>query len=131
MKIREKIKVIETNELCDAWRNFHPIQRQYTWAHVNGNALSMARLDRIYCFKYQASIIKSCSIHPVGISDHSLVQVSIFVKNIKCTSAYWHFNVTLLSDNAFKDAVSCFWRNYTKTKSEYTSLQQWWDIGKG
>ncbi len=50
---------------------------------------------------------------------------------MKCNSAYWHFNVTLLSDNVFIDAVKYFWSGYTKTKAEYTSLQQWWNIGKG
>ncbi len=56
--------------------------------------------------------------------------VSSFVKDVKCNSAYWHFNVTLLSDIVFIDAFKYFWSGYTKTKAEYTSLQQWWDIGK-
>lgn len=91
----------------------------------------MARLDRFYCFKHQVTAFKSSSIIPVGISDHSLVQCSVFIKNVKCNSAYWHFNVTLLSDNVFKKAFECFWNNYRQTKSEYSSLQQWWDVGKG
>lgn len=122
--------LIEMHDLSDVWRVFHPTQRQYTWTHVKDNVLSMARLDRFYCFKHQINILKSCSIHPVGISDHFLVQVSIFIKDVKCKSAYWHFNVTLLSDKVFKEAFNFFWNNYSKTKSEYTSLQQWWDIGK-
>lgn len=110
---------------------FYKTQRQYTWTHVKDNSLSLARLDRFYCFKHQNNVLKGCSIHPVGISDHSLVQVSIFIKDVKCKSAYWHFNVTLLSDSVFKDTFKFFWSEYAKTKSDFTSLQQWWDIGKG
>lgn len=124
------VKVIEMNDLCDVWRFFHTTQRQYIWTHVKDNSLSLARIDRVYCFKHHSNVLKGCSIHPVGISDHCLVQVAIFVKVVKCKSVYWHFNVSLLSDHAFKDAFKYFWSGYTKEKSEYTSLQQWWDIGK-
>lgn len=37
----------------------------------------------------------------------------------------------LLSDTVFKGAFKCFWRVFRETKSEYSSLQQWWDVGKG
>lgn len=125
------VKIIETNDLCDVWRLFYKTHRQYTWSHVKENCLSLARLDQFYCFKHQSNVLKGCSIHPVGISDHSLVQVSICIKDVKCKSAYWHFNVSLLSDKEFNDIFKYFWSDYTKTKSEYNSLQQWWDIGKG
>lgn len=115
-------KLIEANELCDVWRHFHPTHQQYTWVHTKDNFLSMARLDRFYCLEHQTNVLKSCSIHPVGISDHSLVQVCVFIKDVKCSSAYWHFNVALLSENVFKNAFSLFWKNYTKTKSEYISV---------
>ncbi len=128
--MKSLISLIETNDLCDVWRSFHINQRQYTWTHAKDNVLSLARLDRLYCFKHHFNVLRGCSIHPVGFSDHSLVQVSIFVKDVKCSSAYWHFNVTLLSDIVFIDAFKYFWSGYTKTKAEYTSLQQWWDIGK-
>lgn len=45
---------------------------------------------------------------------------------------YWHFNVAFLSDNVYKNAYKKFLgSNYRKTNAVYSSLQQWWDVGKG
>ncbi len=56
---------------------------------------------------------------------------NFYKKDVKCNSAYLHFNVGLLSVSVFKSAFECFWNNSRETKSEYSSLQQWWDVGKG
>lgn len=122
--------MIETFELCDVWRCFHRSQRQYTWLHSRGNTLSLARLDRFYCYEHHFNVFKSSVISPVGFSDHSLVQCVVFIKNVKCRSAYWHFNTTLLTNNGFKESLRYFWFYFRRTKSEYSSLQQWWDVGK-
>ena len=124
------MRLTETFELCDVWRHFHPGQRQYTWVHSRDNMLSLARLDHVYVFSHHINVSRSCSISPVGISDHSLVQVSLFINHVKCNSAYWHFNASLLADNHLKNVLTFFWENYRLSKSEYNSLQQWWDIGK-
>ncbi len=43
---RKLIQMIETNELCDVWRNFNYRDKQYTvHGYVCDNLLSMARLD--------------------------------------------------------------------------------------
>lgn len=47
---------------------------------------------------------------------------------MKCNCAYWHFDVSLLSNNVFIDALKFFGVAKQK-KNSY--LQQWWDIGKG
>ncbi len=116
------MKPVETFELCDVWRHFYKSQWQYTWVHSRDNSLSLARLDRVYCFEHHINVFKGCSISPVGFSDHSLVQCSIFIKDVKCKSAYWHFNIPLLSDNDFKSVFRSFWLNYRQTKCEHFSL---------
>lgn len=60
--------------------------------------VTMARLDRWYCFKHHFNIIKQCAISPVGFSDHGLVSCNVFITNVKPRSAYWHFNTVLLQD---------------------------------
>lgn len=69
--------------------------------------VSLARIDRFYCYKHHLNIVKKCVIVPVGISDHCLVTCQVFIANIKARSAYWHFNTSLLSDKNFRD-VFCF-----------------------
>lgn len=80
------IKLVETNE-----RVMKKRKRQNTWVHTKDNSLSLARLDRFYCFENQANVFKGGSIVPVGISDHSLVQCSVCIKDVKCSSAVLAF----------------------------------------
>ncbi len=121
---------MKTHEIVDVWRNFHGIQRQYTWAHAYDNLISLARLDRFYCFKHQLNLFRSCSICPVGLSDHSLLQCAVSRSFIKPKSAYWHFNSNLLCDKDFKDIFKEFWNSFRTTKSSFQCLQQWWHVAK-
>ncbi len=117
------LNMIKTLQLCDVWR-------QYTWAHVKENCISLARLDLFYCFKHQKQCFKSCYICPVGFSDHSMVVACVFINSVKIKSAYWHFNSALLEDAHFCKCFSFFWLGWKSKKSSFTSIQQWWDIGK-
>lgn len=92
---RSLIKLIEHFELCDIWRFFHKNHWQYTWVHSRDFfifILSLGRLDRVYCFAHHINVFNSCTISPVGFSDHSLVQVSIHIKDLRFKIAYWEFN---------------------------------------
>ena len=94
------------------------------------NVLSLARLDRFYCFKHHLNIFKSSSIIPVGFTDHCMVHCSVLINNVKSKSAFWHFNTTLLADRNFIEALKYFWGEYRKIKCDFNSLQQWWGMGK-
>ena len=123
-------KLIETNDLVDVWRRLHDTKRQYTWAHVRENVISLARLDRFYCFTHHFGVFKMCHMLPVGFTDHSLVLSDVFVASVKPRSAYWHFNSTLLCDSNFKEAVKFFWNSFRDEKQNFKSLRLWWDCGK-
>ncbi len=114
------IQLLETRELYDVWRGLNGDKSQYTWTHCKDNLLSMARLDR---FKYHFNVVKNCFISPVGFSDHSLVVICVFLKCVKPSSAYWHFNTAILEDKILS-------KNHQNTKNDFISLQQWWDFGK-
>ncbi len=88
--------MIKTLQLVMCGGNFHCNDRQYTWAHVKENCISLARLDLFYCFKHQKQCFKSCYICPVGFSDHSMVVACVFINSVKIKSAYWHFNSAYL-----------------------------------
>lgn len=124
------IQFRETHELVDIWWNFHKTQRHYTWSHTHNNMLSLARLDRFYGFSHQLNLFRECTIIPVSFSDHSLVQCFLTLGSIKPKSAMWHFNNRLLIDMEFRDIFRFFWNEFRTTKSDFQSLQQWWDFGK-
>lgn len=123
-------QLIETHQLSDVWRSFNSNLRQYTWSHSKDNTLSLARLDRLYVFNHHVGIFKGCHIQPVGFSDHSLVSCSVFIKNIRLRSAYWHFNTALLNNQAFRTAFKYFWVRHRGSRPAFPSTQQWWDVGK-
>lgn len=127
---RTLIQCIHTHDLSDVWRTIHREQRQYTWTHTHSNMISMARLDRFYCYKHHLNIFRNCVIVPVGFSDHWLLYCSVTLKDVKPKSAYWHFNSSLVHDKHFKEVFKTFWADFKGSKSSFVSLQQWWDVGK-
>ena len=110
------------SELRDVWRSFHGIQKQYTWAHTKDNVLSLNM--------HHLNIFRSSFIIPVGFTDHCMVHCSVLINKVKTKSAFWHFNTTLLADRNFVEVFNFFWTEYRKCKGDYTSLQQWLDVGK-
>lgn len=116
------IQVIKTHELCDIWRHFNGNLRQYTWSHTRDNALSLARLDRFYSFKHHCGIFSKCFIVPVSFSDYSMVCCSFILNSIKPSSAYWHFNSTLLNDKNFKE-TEVFLGNFQSYKDLFPNFK--------
>ena len=123
-------QLVKGQTLVDMWRELHPTERQYTWTHCRENVISLARLDRMYCFRHHFNMVKRCIIAPVGFSDHSMVICDVCVPNITHKSAYWHFNNALLVDENFRDVFIFFWKDFRSRKAEFISLRQWWDCGK-
>lgn len=123
-------QLVYSHGLVDVWRRMHADCRKYTWSHLREDGISLARLDRFYCFKHHFNVFKDCRIVPVGFTDHSLVLCDVFFKNVLPKSAYWHFNSFLISDKGFKEALSYFLCVFRDRKSEFDSLRQWWDHGK-
>ena len=123
-------QIVKEHKLSDVWRVFNSNHRQYTWSHSKENFLSLARLDRLYCFTHHLNIFRRCHIQPVGFSDHALVSCSVFIKNIRLKSAYWHFNIVLLDNQAFRTAFKYFWESHRDSRYAFSSIQQWWDFGK-
>lgn len=123
-------QLVETHSLSDVWREMHGQNRQYTWVQSRENVISMARLDRFYCFKHHFSVLKGCWILPVGFSDHCMVSCNVFIANLKHRSAYWHFTTALLLDVHFKESFIFFWKVFRTRKEDFISLKQWWDRGK-
>jgi exonuclease III len=123
-------RIIATYDLSDVWRSKHGNCRQYSWSHARDNYITLARLDRFYCFNHHLQIFKKCFLSPVGFSDHFLLVGTVFISRVKPKSAYWHFNISLLNDCTFKKCLTFLWEEWRCKKHEHSSLQQWWDLGK-
>lgn len=54
----------------------------------------------------------------------------VFLTDQKHVRTFWHFNVKLLNDFNFCDNFKYFWFYWQAQKEFYTSLIQWWEVGK-
>ncbi len=123
-------QVISESGLVDVWRVKHLRGRQYTWVKVSDGRVSAARLDRVYMSQSFANRLLNSNIHPVGFTDHHLVTLKVHVSPTISTRTYWHFNIRLLQDRDFCRKFEVFWGIWRGRKGEFTSLSQWWDVGK-
>ena len=88
-------RIVESYDLEDVWRSKHSTERELSWFHCRDKYLSLARLDRFYCYGHHIPFFKSCFMSPVGFSDHFMVIGTVFISGVKPKSAYWHFNTDL------------------------------------
>ncbi|MBN3285380.1 YTX2 protein, partial [Polyodon spathula] len=128
---KELSAVLKVQSLVDVWRNLYPRVKQYTWVKVNNNnQISKARLDRLYCTKQNLNQIFKSNIIPTMLSDHHCVLLTICLPSAAPSKSYWHFNTKLLEDKQFLDLFKAFWVSWRQQSMKYSSIQQWWDIGK-
>jgi len=122
--------LIVYHNLVDVWRESFPQTRQYTWVKINSNMVSGARLDRIYVQKSKRDHFYNSCIFPTALSDHHCLSIDFFTAESTCKNFFWKFNNRLLLDQNFVHSFTYFWEIWRESKTKYTSLSQWWDIGK-
>ncbi len=85
--------------LCDAWRSFHTNSREYTFfSHVHH---SYSRLDYFLVSSSLLNDISDTEIHPIAVSDHAAVSLTLVNKKATPPSNNWRFNTSLLKDDDF------------------------------
>ena len=126
--------VLENLSLYDVWRRRNPAEKKYTWYRANPSSqygVSKARLDRLYLPTAFLSSVSLCKILPCSLSDHSAVTVTIKLPSSTCRgSAYWHFNNSLLDDQAYRELITDFWTGWRERQNEFPDICAWWDFGK-
>lgn len=122
--------LINRHNLIDLWRHAYPHVKQYTWLKMNSNHVSAARLDRFYTEECNKGRFFSNRISPTSMSDHHYISMSMSVLSPKSYKSHWHFNNTLLQDHIFVHSFGLFWKSWREERGSYSSLRQWWDLGK-
>lgn len=116
--------------IVDIWRVLHPLTSTFSWSKPDGSLSS--RIDFIGCPYPWIHRVVSCDIFPCPFSDHSsvLLRVTIPVP-LPRGPGRWKLNVSTLKDADFITAVSDFWSSWKNRKTDFSTLQLWWDRGKG
>ena len=80
---------------------------------------------------FPGSIVSRLVILSCPFSDHSAVLLKCPIPELLSRGpGRWRLNISILSDDAFVDAVKVFWASWRLYKTSFDSLQSWWDRGK-
>lgn len=111
-------KAIDTMEeeldLVDAWRFFHPSDKEFTfYSHPH---ISYSRIDYFLISRSLLSITEHTTIGTILISDHAPVGMALRLGQLpKCRSTRWRFNSSLLRDEHsvefIKSEILDYWVN--------------------
>uniref|UniRef100_A0A669DGZ9 Reverse transcriptase domain-containing protein n=1 Tax=Oreochromis niloticus TaxID=8128 RepID=A0A669DGZ9_ORENI len=115
--------------LCDAWRSLHPNSKEYSFfSHVHH---SYSRLDYFLISSSLLSDISDTEIHPIAVSDHAPVSLTLMQKNNTTPSKNWRFNTSLLKDEEFIKYFKKEWTSYLDFNDiPGTSASVLWEAGK-
>lgn len=112
----------------DIWRQLHPSVPGFTWSGWNG--LGSSRIDLIGCPFSWLSTVSACDIVPCSFSDHSAVLSSVVPLAVPISSGLWKLNVSVLQEPDYDRLVSDFWVGWCQRMSAFSSLSDWWEMGK-
>uniref|UniRef100_A0A3B3HAI8 Reverse transcriptase domain-containing protein n=1 Tax=Oryzias latipes TaxID=8090 RepID=A0A3B3HAI8_ORYLA len=115
--------------LCDVWRLFHPTKRTYTFFSTVHQSYS--RLDYFLVNSSLLSIATEAQIHPITISDHAPVSLTLKNKTSPPSLRSWRFNTSLLRDPNFIDFLAKEWSSYLQN-NDHPGISSCllWEAGK-
>ena len=114
----------------DVWRSCHPDQQAFTWLRPDGTRAS--RTDLVGCPVSWLPSVSCCDILACPFSDHSAVCLSLssLPDAVSRGPGFWKLNTSILSESDFVHEISAFWSSWRNSKDSFTSLLDWWDLGK-
>lgn len=99
-----------------------------TYTYVSGNSAS--RLDRFYLPQDLVHHVRSVETVPICFSDHLavIVHLGVSLPFLPIGRSYWKLNTECLRQAAITEEISGLWRQWSKQKSRYGDLADWWDL---
>ncbi len=115
--------------LGDSWRMRNPSSREYSY--FSPLHQSSSRIDYFLVSKSFTQHIQENRIHPIIISDHAPVSLSIKLNlNIRSPTR-WRFNTSLLQDPHFTPLIKREWASFLEMNdSPEISPSLLWETGK-
>ena len=96
---QQLLEILDTMQLVDVWRTFHPEEIRYTWRRKN--PIKQARLDFFLVSDQLFEEVKNCSIEAGYRTDHSMIILNLGLNTHKHRQTFWKFNNSLLKDTEY------------------------------
>ena len=119
--------VIQTFNLIDVCRVFHPNQAKYTFKRKHLQNCVMSRIDRILVSK-DFQLVSYDQVDCVQ-SDHELIHTQLqFQSEVKRGKGVWKNNTKIYKNEKFYEDFEKFWDNLKVKKRAmyYNNLKKWW-----
>lgn len=119
----------QTANLIDYWRQFHPLNKEYTF-----HSAAHGRFSRIDYFLGAADMtawVDDAEIHEIVISDHSPISLTIRDTARRPNYHHWRFPSHLETQESFKAFLLREWLLYSDMNdSSKDNLTLYWEAGK-
>lgn len=97
--------------LVDIWRQLNPDKKEYTC--YSGRHSTYNRLDYFFIYKQNVTLVKSCNISSINMSDHAAISLTILLQSSKGRSL-WRLNNSLLQESNFIEMVKKQLKDYVE-----------------
>lgn len=87
-------KMIKEADLCDVWRDIHPIERDYT--HYSAAHKVHSRIDFFLINTIDRYRVIDCKVGIADISDHNTIHLTIHLNN-RNRKTLWKMNISILN----------------------------------
>ena len=100
---QQLLEILDTMQLVDVSRTFHPEEIRYTWRRKN--PIKQARLDFFLVSDQLFEKVKNCSIEAGYRTDHSMITLNLGLNTHKRRQTFWKFNNSLLKDTEYTKII--------------------------
>ena len=90
--------------LLDIYRLLHPNVTRFTWR--KRNPIKHARLDFFLISDIMTDIVKTCNIGVAYRSDHSVIELELFLNKFTVGKGIWKFNNSLLKRQDYLNLIN-------------------------
>ncbi|CAK8678480.1 unnamed protein product [Clavelina lepadiformis] len=121
-KKTELMKLCETYDLKDHFREIYGQKKIYTWQ----NGISKSRIDRFYLSKYLHAT--EISQQPSHLTDHEKITINLNVVAPPPRGiGLWKNNTQTYADKEFLEVLECKWKQWcTLQEFLYKTPSDWW-----
>ena len=98
------LNIIEEHNLIDTYTYCYPDSKRYTWRRHN--PLKQARLDYFIVSSSLTDLIRDVDIKAGYRSDHSILELNIYLNKFEVGKGIWKFNTHLLKDMEYINLIN-------------------------
>ena len=124
LEVTEFNNILNTADLTDLWRFFHPSEKEFSWSR--SNPFIARRLD--YCLVSQSMInlCVSCELQFAPGSDHKAVVIELSTDNFTRGPGYWKFNNSYLKNTLFVERMNdLLEKSLNEHKETIDNISRW------